>query len=95
MTTRQTDPAAEGEAAGRRQSEALVGTPVECMECGRRVKTRSYIPECPKCGGSDIEVREREARRAKRIALRKATEQKAAADMMPSYRYRKPKGVRS
>ena len=57
MTTREYDPAAEGAAAARRQAEAPNGTPVECMECGRRFKTRSYIPECPKCGGSDIEVR--------------------------------------
>lgn len=31
---------------------------VECMECGKKFKTKKLIPSCPKCGGSDIDVRE-------------------------------------
>ena len=30
--------------------------PVVCLECGRRFKTATLTPSCPKCGGSDIEV---------------------------------------
>lgn len=30
---------------------------VECLECGRKFKTASFVPECPKCGGSDIDIR--------------------------------------
>lgn len=30
---------------------------VECLECGCKFSTRSMLPECPKCGGSDIELR--------------------------------------
>jgi Zn finger protein HypA/HybF involved in hydrogenase expression len=29
---------------------------VECQECGRKFKTRSTLPSCPKCGGSDIDL---------------------------------------
>jgi Zn finger protein HypA/HybF involved in hydrogenase expression len=28
---------------------------VKCMECGKKFKTASMLPDCPKCGGSDIE----------------------------------------
>jgi hypothetical protein len=31
--------------------------PVECMECGKKFRTRSTCPECPRCHGVDIEVR--------------------------------------
>lgn len=31
--------------------------PVVCMECDKKFSTAKIIPECPKCGGSDIEVR--------------------------------------
>lgn len=31
--------------------------PVQCMECGRKFKTSSMLPTCPKCGGSDVEPR--------------------------------------
>ena len=31
---------------------------VVCMECGKKFTTKKVIPECPKCGGVDIEVRE-------------------------------------
>lgn len=30
---------------------------VVCMECGKKFQTTKVIPECPKCGGADIEVR--------------------------------------
>ena len=30
---------------------------VECLECERKFTTSSMVPSCPKCGGSDIEVR--------------------------------------
>jgi DNA-directed RNA polymerase subunit RPC12/RpoP len=30
---------------------------VVCMECGAQFSTKSMLPECPKCGGSDIEPR--------------------------------------
>lgn len=29
---------------------------VECLECGRKFKTASMLPTCPKCKGSDIDV---------------------------------------
>ena len=29
---------------------------VECLECGRKFKTASILPTCPKCKGSDIDV---------------------------------------
>jgi Zn finger protein HypA/HybF involved in hydrogenase expression len=29
---------------------------VECQECGKKFKTGSICPSCPKCGGSDVEV---------------------------------------
>ncbi len=29
---------------------------VECMECGKKFKTKSMVPSCPKCGGSDIDM---------------------------------------
>jgi len=29
---------------------------VKCLECGKTFKTASILPECPKCGGSDIEL---------------------------------------
>lgn len=32
--------------------------PVRCLECGKRFMTASMVPECPKCGGSDIEPAE-------------------------------------
>jgi len=31
--------------------------PVECLECGRKFSTSSMLPSCPRCGGSDIDVR--------------------------------------
>jgi Zn finger protein HypA/HybF involved in hydrogenase expression len=31
---------------------------VVCMECGRKFSTADFVPECPKCGGSDVDVRE-------------------------------------
>ena len=30
---------------------------VVCLECGKKFKTASMEPKCPKCGGYDIEVR--------------------------------------
>lgn len=27
-----------------------------CMECGKKFSTKSALPTCPKCKGSDIEV---------------------------------------
>ena len=29
---------------------------VQCLECGRKFRTSSMLPECPKCGGSDVDV---------------------------------------
>ena len=40
--------------ATKTKSEAIA---VECLECGRKFKTRSLDPECPKCHGVDIDVR--------------------------------------
>lgn len=34
-----------------------VGIPVICLECGKKFATRSTLPTCPKCHGSDIEPR--------------------------------------
>ena len=31
---------------------------VQCLECGKRFSTRSMLPECPKCGGGDIDLAE-------------------------------------
>lgn len=33
------------------------GFKVVCLECGKQFSTKSMAPSCPKCGGSDIEVR--------------------------------------
>jgi Zn finger protein HypA/HybF involved in hydrogenase expression len=30
---------------------------VICLECGKKFQVRVYANECPKCGGSDIDVR--------------------------------------
>ena len=30
---------------------------VICLECGKTFSTASITPSCPKCGGSDVEVR--------------------------------------
>jgi hypothetical protein len=29
---------------------------VECQECSKKFWTASMLPECPKCGGTDIEI---------------------------------------
>ena len=31
---------------------------VECLECGETFATSNNLPECPKCGGSDVEPTE-------------------------------------
>jgi len=31
-------------------------TRVVCLECSRTFATRSFIPSCPGCGGSDVEL---------------------------------------
>jgi len=33
------------------------GIEVECMECCRKFNSSSILPVCPKCGGSDIDIR--------------------------------------
>jgi Zn finger protein HypA/HybF involved in hydrogenase expression len=30
---------------------------VECLECGKKFQTTKTTPSCPRCGGSDIDVR--------------------------------------
>jgi hypothetical protein len=30
--------------------------PVVCQECGKKFKTAKVCPECPKCGGVDIDL---------------------------------------
>lgn len=30
---------------------------VICLECSRQFSTRSFLPTCPGCGGSDVEPR--------------------------------------
>jgi Zn finger protein HypA/HybF involved in hydrogenase expression len=32
------------------------GFAVICMECGRRFRTASMLPMCPRCKGTDIDV---------------------------------------
>jgi Zn finger protein HypA/HybF involved in hydrogenase expression len=32
--------------------------PVVCLECGKKFLTARVIPECPRCGGVDVELRE-------------------------------------
>jgi len=29
---------------------------VQCQECDKKFTTRSPIPTCPKCGGSDVDL---------------------------------------
>jgi ribosomal protein S27E len=29
---------------------------VECMECSKRFSTTSMLPECPKCGSTDVDL---------------------------------------
>ena len=29
---------------------------VECLECGKKFKTASMFPNCPKCKGVDIDL---------------------------------------
>lgn len=29
---------------------------VLCLECGKRFRTVSLMPECPMCGGSDVDM---------------------------------------
>jgi Zn finger protein HypA/HybF involved in hydrogenase expression len=32
---------------------------LQCMECGKVIKfTGEMLPECPRCGGSDIDIAE-------------------------------------
>jgi Zn finger protein HypA/HybF involved in hydrogenase expression len=31
---------------------------VVCLECGKKFQVRVYANECPKCGGTDIDVRD-------------------------------------
>lgn len=31
---------------------------VACLECQKKFRTTKDIPECPRCGGSDIELDE-------------------------------------
>jgi len=31
---------------------------VQCCECGKKFRTASWIPYCPKCGSSDVELAE-------------------------------------
>ena len=33
---------------------------VICLECGKKFATTNDGPECPKCGSTDIDVREEE-----------------------------------
>lgn len=33
---------------------------VICLECGKKFQTTKAIPDCPKCGGADVDVREYE-----------------------------------
>lgn len=30
---------------------------VQCLECEKIFKTSSMLPNCPKCGGSDIDIK--------------------------------------
>ena len=31
---------------------------VECLECSKKFQTTNMLPECPKCGSVDIDVRD-------------------------------------
>lgn len=39
---------------GRRGNPRLA---LECLECGKKFASSKADPSCPKCGGSDVEVR--------------------------------------
>jgi len=49
------DKAAIWHAAKRR---ARRGIRVVCLECDKHFTTANMLPDCPKCGGSDIEPEE-------------------------------------
>ena len=38
------------------QRASIESMKVECLECGRKFKTTSMVPSCPKCKSSDIEL---------------------------------------
>ena len=33
------------------------GMKLVCLECSHKFSSRNSLPECPQCGGSDIELR--------------------------------------
>ena len=41
---------------GHLQRASIESMKVECLECGRKFKTTSMVPSCPKCKSSDIEL---------------------------------------
>jgi Zn finger protein HypA/HybF involved in hydrogenase expression len=42
---------------GNTMASKRLAIAVICMECGKKFTARTMLPECPKCGGSDIDVR--------------------------------------
>ena len=46
------------------------GMKVECLECGKKFTTKSMLPVCPRCKGSDIDVAMVEARFNSRTKMR-------------------------
>ena len=48
-----------GEREPRAEGVKMVRVKVVCMECGKKfaVGPKAVCPQCPKCGGVDVEVR--------------------------------------
>lgn len=43
--------------AAKKTTPKPVSVAVECLECGKKFRTREFFDvECPKCGGVDVEV---------------------------------------
>lgn len=59
---------------------------VQCQECGRKFQTSKDIPECPKCGGVDIDVRTDDARPAESTPLSRLRAELAEGDRQESRR---------
>ncbi|MFQ5668556.1 MAG: hypothetical protein ACE5I7_19295 [Candidatus Binatia bacterium] len=46
-----------GRDSGPEGRSTMTKIQVQCQECGRKFSTASMLPSCPKCGGSDIDLR--------------------------------------
>jgi Zn finger protein HypA/HybF involved in hydrogenase expression len=58
LKTRRLQTAAIRRQIATARAERTARIKVVCLECGKKFQVRVYANECPKCGGTDIEVRE-------------------------------------